>query len=55
MFYYKIISYRKESLFEAFEKITGGGKKNKNSNFIITELCLYELKDSVSNVLQVKK
>ena len=43
----------KEGLFEAFEKIAGGKEKQKIV-FVVTELVLYELKDSVSNVLQVK-
>lgn len=42
-----------EYLFKAFEKIAGG-KKPPKIVFVITELVLYELKDSATNVLQAK-
>ena len=42
-----------EELFQAFEKIAGG-KEPQKIVFVITELVLYELKDSAANVLQAK-
>ena len=42
-----------EKLFEALKKMAGG-KEAQRMVFVITELVLYELKDSSTNVLQAK-
>lgn len=42
-----------EKVFQAFEQIAGGREKQK-AVFVVTELVIYELKDSSANELQVK-
>lgn len=49
----KSFNIETEKLLKAFENIAGGKKKTKVV-FVLTELVLYELKDSVENKLQEK-
>ena len=49
----KSFSIETEDLLKAFENIAGGKEKSKIV-FVVTELVLYELKDSVENKLQEK-
>lgn len=49
----KFFNFETEDLLKAFEKIAGGKEKSKIV-FVITELVLYELKDSIENKLQEK-
>lgn len=49
----KSFNIEAEDLFKAFEKMAGG-KETLKIVFVITELVLYELKDSSENVLQAK-
>lgn len=49
----KLYNMQSENVFEAFEKFADG-KDKQNVVFVVTELVLYELKDSSSNELQAK-
>ena len=49
----KSYNFETEDLLKAFEKLAGGKEKSKIV-FVVTELVLYELKDSVENKLQEK-
>ena len=49
----RAFNIKTEDLLKAFEKIAGGKEKTKVV-FVVTELVLYELKDSVDNKLQEK-